>query len=98
MIDYWREIVFCIGCCMFLHALRPYVRKFMAGETCQLDLKVLQNKIIFITGANSGIGRVCAIELAKTGAILILACRDLATGAKVAAEIENMVSNLHNSF
>jgi retinol dehydrogenase 12 len=33
----------------------------------------LTNKNVFITGANSGIGRVCALELAKLGANLFLA-------------------------
>jgi retinol dehydrogenase 12 len=35
----------------------------------------LQGKTAFVTGANTGIGRVTAIELAKQGAHVLLACR-----------------------
>ncbi len=37
----------------------------------------LENKIVFITGASSGIGEACAREFAKLKANLILAARRL---------------------
>lgn len=36
----------------------------------------LKDKIVIITGANTGIGAVTARELANLGANIILACRD----------------------
>ncbi len=36
-------------------------------------MKKLENQIVFITGANSGIGKACAIEAAKEGAIVAVA-------------------------
>lgn len=35
----------------------------------------LKNKIVFITGASSGIGKACATEFARLNAKLILAAR-----------------------
>ncbi|MGN2641810.1 oxidoreductase [Nocardia takedensis] len=40
-----------------------------------------------VTGANSGLGAVAARALGKAGAEVVLACRDVAKGEKVAADI-----------
>jgi 3-oxoacyl-[acyl-carrier protein] reductase len=47
----------------------------------------LQGRIALVTGASQGIGRACALELAKTGATVALAARNEAKLAEVAAEI-----------
>lgn len=46
-----------------------------------------QGKYFFITGANTGIGRVTALELARAGAHLTLACRSLERTQPVLDEI-----------
>jgi 3-oxoacyl-[acyl-carrier protein] reductase len=47
----------------------------------------LQGKIALVTGASQGIGRACALELAKAGATVALAARNVEKLEAVAAEI-----------
>ncbi len=48
----------------------------------------LEGRIALVTGASQGIGRACALKLAKAGAQVALAARNTAKLAEVAAEIE----------
>jgi len=51
-------------------------------------MKDFEGKIVFITGASSGIGEACAREFAKLKANLILAARRLDRLKKIAGELE----------
>ena len=48
----------------------------------------LQGRIALVTGASQGIGRACALELARAGASVALAARNEAKLAEVVSEIE----------
>jgi 3-oxoacyl-[acyl-carrier protein] reductase len=48
----------------------------------------LQGRIALVTGASQGIGRACALELARGGATVALAARSEARLAEAVAEIE----------
>jgi 3-oxoacyl-[acyl-carrier protein] reductase len=47
----------------------------------------IQGRIALVTGASQGIGRACALELARAGTTVALAARNEAKLAEVAAEI-----------
>ncbi|MGB6192515.1 MAG: 3-oxoacyl-[acyl-carrier-protein] reductase [Terracidiphilus sp.] len=47
----------------------------------------LQGRVALVTGASQGIGRACAMELAKAGAVVALAARNESKLTEVAAEI-----------
>jgi NAD(P)-dependent dehydrogenase (short-subunit alcohol dehydrogenase family) len=49
----------------------------------------LKSKTVIITGANSGIGKAAAIQLAKFGATVIMACRSIERSSKALADVRN---------
>lgn len=51
------------------------------------------DKIVVITGANSGIGRAAAIKFAQEGYKIIMACRNLEKGSKIQNEIIEITKN-----
>jgi retinol dehydrogenase 12 len=58
----------------------------------------LANKTFVITGANTGIGKVTALELARHGAHVILACRSKDKTAAVIDEIKRDTGNQNVEF
>ena len=56
----------------------------------QYDLK---HKVIIVTGANSGIGKTAAVQLAKCGATVVMACRSMERGAQALAEVQQAADN-----
>ncbi len=50
----------------------------------------MENKVVIVTGANSGIGKMTAVGLAQAGATVVMACRNLAKSGMAAAEVRSL--------
>nr|XP_049693741.1 retinol dehydrogenase 11-like [Helicoverpa armigera] len=53
----------------------------------------IPNKVVIVTGSNTGIGYETARELSKRGARVILACRDLQRAQNAASKIQSETGN-----
>ncbi|XP_049810021.1 retinol dehydrogenase 14-like [Schistocerca nitens] len=72
------------GVALLLLVLKLYL-KFTTGY-CRSDATI-HGKTVLITGANTGIGKETAKDLARRGGRIILACRDLEKAKKARDEI-----------
>ncbi|NXA18956.1 RDH12 dehydrogenase, partial [Ibidorhyncha struthersii] len=66
-------------------------RRYVAGGECKSTAK-LEGKVAIITGANTGIGKETARDLARRGKVII-ACRDLGKAEAAASEIRAETGN-----
>jgi NAD(P)-dependent dehydrogenase (short-subunit alcohol dehydrogenase family) len=60
-------------------------------EIVQYDLN---DKVIIITGANSGIGKAASIQLAKLNATVVMVCRSKERGTQALEEVRNAANSL----
>ena len=63
------------------------LRQWMKGGRCH-SKALLNGKTVVITGANTGIGKETAVDLAKRGAIVVMACRDMKRGEAALKEVK----------
>uniref|UniRef100_A0A3Q2QMW8 Si:ch211-107o10.3 n=1 Tax=Fundulus heteroclitus TaxID=8078 RepID=A0A3Q2QMW8_FUNHE len=68
------------------------LRRWMAGGVCRSKAR-LDGKTVLITGANAGIGKVTAMDMAQRGARVIMACRDIPKAYSAADEIRVKTGN-----
>ncbi|XP_019855897.1 PREDICTED: retinol dehydrogenase 12-like [Amphimedon queenslandica] len=84
-LDFLRTVLLCSGVAVVgLAAFRYFC---VIGRSCT-SKKRLDGKTAIVTGANSGIGKETAIDLAKRGARVIVACRDEKRGSDAVRDIK----------
>ncbi|CAG9800012.1 unnamed protein product [Chironomus riparius] len=90
--DWWLILIIVlsvlIGVFILLYLLKLYARRGKFNKTTKIT-----GKIVIITGANTGIGKETAIDLAKRGAKIYIACRDAKRGEDAVDEIKSISGN-----
>jgi NAD(P)-dependent dehydrogenase (short-subunit alcohol dehydrogenase family) len=66
-------------------------------ENPRSELKDMSDAVCVVTGANSGIGKATATELARLGARVVMVCRDERRGRDAQAEIQAAAELAHPS-
>jgi len=72
-------------------------KKFFNGGVCNIT-KDLTNKVVIVTGSNTGIGKETARTLAKLNATVILACRDAKKTEPLVLELQKETGNKNIEF
>ncbi len=67
-------------------------RFYFSGAVCKSKNR-LDGKVSIITGSNTGIGFETALDFAKRGARVIMACRDMKKAEKAAQQIIQLTGN-----
>ncbi|XP_068425566.1 retinol dehydrogenase 12-like [Clinocottus analis] len=68
------------------------LRRWIAGGVCRCSVR-LDGKTVLITGANTGIGKETSRDMARRGARVVMACRDLSRAEQAAEEIRLSTGN-----
>ncbi|CRL06704.1 CLUMA_CG019438, isoform A [Clunio marinus] len=94
--EWWLILIIVLSVFLGIALLLLLLRWYMRGSNYTKDTKI-DNKVVIITGANTGIGKENAIDFAKRGGKVYIACRDLKRGEDALGEIRRISgsNNVH---
>uniref|UniRef100_A0A3Q2DP90 Dehydrogenase/reductase (SDR family) member 13b.1 n=1 Tax=Cyprinodon variegatus TaxID=28743 RepID=A0A3Q2DP90_CYPVA len=81
-------ILLVLGLIFLAYIFRPVL---VIGKSCKSNAK-LHGKTVIVTGSNTGIGKATAIEIAKRGARVILACRSKQRGEAALQDVKRSLN------
>lgn len=86
-----------LGLALLVWLIMLLVRRYLQGPTKGTNNpKRLDNKVVVITGCNTGIGKETAHILSKRGARIIMLCRNVEKAEAAAQEIRSDTGNVVN--
>ncbi|KAI8374402.1 uncharacterized protein BYT42DRAFT_547448 [Radiomyces spectabilis] len=83
-----RYVTGALGGLLGLYGVKRYFNGGWDYDKCDLE-----GKVAIVTGANAGIGKATAMDLAKRHATVIIACRDSKKSHQALAEIQKVSKN-----
>ena len=76
-----------LGSALIISSLLALLNQYMQGGQCTSKAR-LDGKTVVITGSNTGIGKITAMDLSKRGAKVVMLCRDINKANIAAQEIK----------
>ncbi|KAL9932751.1 hypothetical protein V8E36_008450 [Tilletia maclaganii] len=73
--------------CLFGRPLSLFFSNAAAPKPPHPDARDIQGKVAIVTGSNSGVGKTIAMELARRGAVVTMACRSASRAEKARQQI-----------
>jgi len=83
--------VACVSGIILIKVIRRLVENYW-GFNDKDNEEIVENKIVVITGSNTGVGKVTALEMASRGAHVILACRNVEAAKQAITECRKITS------